>query len=182
MRTRLEGGVKHQSPLARQAGQYPTYCAEWLGHNFVDKEKLALIERQQQVIRALGTPIIEVWDRVLTLPLLGVVDSARAAEVMDSLLRQVSQKSCRYAIIDLTAVEVVDTGTAAHLLRLIQALRLLGAEGIITGIQPGVAHTMVMLGMNMDGIVTLRSLRDGLKFCMARMATAKTRSAAGDAA
>lgn len=140
------------------------------------KEKLALIERQQQVIRALGTPIIEVWDRVLTLPLLGVVDSVRVAEVLDSLLNQVSQKGCRFAILDLTAVEVVDTSTAAHLLRLIQALRLLGAEGIITGIQPGVAQTMVMLGMNIEGTVTLRSLRDGLKFCMARMAADKSGS------
>ena len=126
------------------------------------------------MIRALGTPIIEVWDHVLTLPLLGVVDSARAAEVMDGLLKLVSQKGCRFAILDLTGVEVVDTGTAAHLLRLIQALRLLGAEGIITGIQPGVAQTMILLGMNMEGIVTLRSLRDGLRFCMARMAADKS--------
>lgn len=100
------------------------------------RTKIALIERQQQVIQALSTPIIEVWDKVLTLPMVGLVDSVRAAEVMDNLLMQVSRKGARFAILDLTGVEAVDTGTASHLLKLIQALRLLGAEGIITASSP----------------------------------------------
>jgi rsbT co-antagonist protein RsbR len=131
--------------------------------------RIDLIQRQQQVIRALSTPIIEIWDRVLTLPMTGVVDSMRAAEVMDNLLRQVSRKGARFAILDLTGVDAVDTSTASHLLKLIQALRLLGAEGIITGIQPDVAQTMVALGMNLEEIVTLASLRDGLRLCVKRI-------------
>jgi rsbT co-antagonist protein RsbR len=133
------------------------------------RAQLELIEQQQRVIRALSTPIIEVWDKVLTLPMLGVVDSMRTAEVMENLLGQVSRKGARFAILDLTGVETVDTGTASHLLKLIQALRLLGAEGIITGIQPEVAQTMVALGMELGDIVTLANLRDGLRLCIKRM-------------
>src|SRR5262249_50275264 len=76
------------------------------------RDKIGLMARQQQVIQALATPIIEVWDRVLTLPMLGVVDSVRASEVMENLLSQVSKKGARFAILDLTGVEAVDTGTA----------------------------------------------------------------------
>ena len=133
------------------------------------RARLELIERQQAVIRAMATPIIEVWDKVLTLPMVGVVDSVRAAEVMDNLLQQVSRKGARFAIMDLTGVETVDTSTASHLFKLIQALRLLGAEGIITGIQPEVAQTMVALGMNLETIITLANLRDGLRLCMKRL-------------
>jgi rsbT co-antagonist protein RsbR len=88
---------------------------------------------------------------------------------MQSLLNEVVRKRARFAILDLTGVEVVDTGTAAHLINLVRSLRLLGAEGIITGIQPVVAETMVMLGMSLEGIVTSANLRDGLKYCIERM-------------
>ena len=133
------------------------------------RAQIELVERQKRVIRAMATPIIEVWDKVLTLPMLGVVDTTRAADVMENLLGQVSQKRARFAILDLTGVETVDTGTASHLLKLVHALRLLGAEGIITGIQPEVAQTMVTLGMDLKDIVTLSNLRDGLRLCMKRM-------------
>lgn len=130
------------------------------------RDQLELIERQQRVIQALSTPIIEVWDRVLTLPLFGVLDSRRSAEVMDSLLTRVSATGALFAILDLTSVEGMDSVTANHLLRLIHALRLLGAEGIITGIKPEVARAMVGLEMSLAGIVTLATLRDALEYCM----------------
>lgn len=129
------------------------------------RDQLALIERQQRVIQALSTPIIEVWDRVLTLPLIGVLDSRRSAEVMDSLLARVSATGARYAILDLTSVEGVDGATATHLMRVVQALRLLGAEGIITGIKPEVARAMVGLEASMGAVVTLATLRDALEYC-----------------
>jgi rsbT co-antagonist protein RsbR len=133
------------------------------------RSKLELIERQQQVIRALSTPIIEVWDRVLMLPLLGVVDSGRAAEVMADLLAAIARTKARFAILDLTGVEVMDSGTASHLLRIIQAARLLGAEGIITGLRPGVAQTMVSSGLELKSVVTLANLREGLHRCIGLM-------------
>lgn len=133
------------------------------------RDKIALIEQQRAVIRALSTPIIEVWDRVLTVPMLGALDSARAGAVMEDLLADVSRRGARFAILDLTGVEAMDTGTAAHLLKLVQAIRLLGAEGIITGVPPGGAQAMVGLGLDLGGITTLASLREGLWYCMKRM-------------
>ncbi|MDI1475951.1 STAS domain-containing protein [Polyangium sp. y55x31] len=138
--------------------------------------RLALIERQQAVIRDLETPIIQVWEHVLTLPMIGVVDSRRAARVMDDLLSAVTRTSARFAILDLTGVEVVDTATASHLVQMIRAIRLLGAEGILTGIRPTVAQTLVSLGVDLSGIPTHGTLRHGLAFCIRRLER-KVRSA-----
>ncbi|WP_170319684.1 PAS domain-containing protein [Polyangium spumosum] len=128
--------------------------------------KLAVIQRQQEVIFNLETPVIQVWDHVLTLPMVGVVDSKRAARVTDDLLAQVSRTQARFAILDLTGVDVVDTATAGHMLNIISAVRLLGAEGIITGIRPNVAQTMVSLGLDLSQVRTLATLRDGLSFAI----------------
>jgi rsbT co-antagonist protein RsbR len=133
------------------------------------RAQLDLVERQQRVIRELSTPIIEVWDKVLTLPMVGVIDSARTAEVMDSLLEAVVRARARFAILDLTGVEAVDTKTAAYLIELVRAIRLLGAEGIITGIRPTVAQTVVALGLDLGSIITLSNLRAGLRHCIAQM-------------
>ena len=132
--------------------------------------KVALIQRQQEVIRNLETPILQVWDRVLTLPMIGMVDSRRAARVMDDLLAAVAKGRARFAILDLTGVDVVDSATANHLIAMISAIRLLGAEGIITGLRPSVAQTVVALGLDLSSILTLASLRDGLSMAIRRMA------------
>ncbi|AUX26471.1 anti-anti-sigma factor [Sorangium cellulosum] len=133
------------------------------------RSRIELIERQQEVIRSLSAPIIEVWDGVLTLPMVGVVDSQRAAEVMDSLLAAIVDKQARFAILDLTGVELVDTKTASYLIELVRAIRLLGAEGVITGIRPNVAQTMVALGLDLSGIATRGNLRAGLRLCIQRL-------------
>jgi rsbT co-antagonist protein RsbR len=139
------------------------------------REKLAEIEAQQQTIRALSTPIVEVWDRVLTLPIIGIVDSARAAEIMDNLLQAVTSTRARFAILDMTGVQEIDDGTASHLLGLIRAIRLLGAEGVITGIHPNIAQTIVDLGVDLAGLVVRASLREALKHCIARLAEIEAR-------
>src|SRR5690606_34344840 len=131
------------------------------------REKLQQIEDQQQVIRALSTPIIEIWDHVLTAPIVGVIDSERASELMDNLLQAVARTRARFAILDLTGVEQVDTGTAGHLLGLIRAIKLLGAEGVITGIHPNIAQTIVALGLETSAMTVRASLREALKYCMA---------------
>ncbi|WP_437972020.1 PAS domain-containing protein [Sorangium sp. So ce260] len=133
------------------------------------RAKLDMINAQQQVIRALSTPIIEVWDRVLTLPMVGVVDSVRTSEVMDNLLGAIVAKGARFAILDLTGVDAVDTKTASYLIELVRAIRLLGAEGVITGIRSNVAQTMIALGLDLSGIITMGNLRAGLKLCIQRM-------------
>jgi rsbT co-antagonist protein RsbR len=101
--------------------------------------------------------------------LLGVVDSGRSATVMERLLADVTRKGAKFAILDLTGVEAMDSGTSDHLIKLVQAIRLLGAEGIITGIQPSVTQTMVSLGVDLGAIRTLATLRDDLKHCIAQM-------------
>lgn len=133
------------------------------------RDKLRQIEAQERTIRALSTPIVEVWDRVLTLPILGIVDAARASEIMDGLLQAVTRTRARFAILDLTGVQQIDTATAGHLIGMIRAIRLLGAEGVITGIHPSIAQTIVGLGLDLSGLIVRASLREALKLCIVRL-------------
>jgi rsbT co-antagonist protein RsbR len=130
------------------------------------REQLALTERQSATIRALATPIIQVWDDVLCLPIIGTVDSARTSEMTQALLSAISREQVRFAIVDLTGVEVVDTATADHLVQLFRAASVLGVEGILCGIRPAVAQTVVALGLNLGAIRTMRTLRDALRWCI----------------
>jgi rsbT co-antagonist protein RsbR len=130
------------------------------------REKLAFIHRQEEAIRAMSTPIIQIWDGVLTLPVVGSLDSTRASSMMEQLLAEIVRSRSRFAILDLTGVDVVDTATADHLLKIMRAVELLGARCVVTGIRPGVAQTMVSLGVDLASISTLRNLQEGLKACM----------------
>ncbi len=133
------------------------------------------VDDQQDAIHSMSTPIIQVWDDIITMPVVGLVDSVRAADMKHSLLETVSRTGAKFAIIDLTGVDVVDTATADHLLKVMRAVGLLGARCIITGIQPSVAQIIVGLGLDMQGVVTMRSLREGLKYCMLAMGLRVTR-------
>lgn len=133
------------------------------------RARLEQIQKQQEVISKLSSPIIQVWDGVLALPVIGVVDSARTAEVMQNLLDAIVRTGAHYAILDLTGVEVVDTQVASHLIRLVSAIRLLGADGIICGIRPPVAQTIVTLGLDISGVVTRSNLKAGITFCIEQM-------------
>lgn len=134
------------------------------------RDKLGQIEDQQRTIRELSTPIVEVWDRVLTLPILGIVDADRATGIMDDLLQAVTRNRARFAILDLTGVKEIDTATAGHLLGLVRAIRLLGAEGIVTGVHPNLAQTLVNLGVDLQGLVVRSSLREALVHCIGKLA------------
>ncbi|AKT42973.1 AAA family ATPase [Chondromyces crocatus] len=130
------------------------------------REKLDIIEAQQASIRKLSTPIIAVWEGVLTMPVLGSVDEQRAEQMMEVVLEEVTRTACRHMIIDLTGVDAVDTRTAFHLMRIVGAIQLLGARSIVVGIRPEVARTIVMLGVDLSAIVTLANLREALLECM----------------
>jgi GAF domain-containing protein len=132
------------------------------------REQLGIIDRQQQAIQQLSTPIIEVWDGVVVMPVVGIFDSTRAKAMIEPLLATVQRRGCRYAIIDLTGVDIVDTQTAEQILRVVLAVRLLGAQGIVSGIRPDVARTIVALGVDLSSIVTLARLRDALVYCIRR--------------
>ena len=135
-------------------------------HEIANRElaaKLATIEMQQAAIRDLSTPIIEVWSGVLCLPVVGIVDSQRSAQMTETLLETIIAKQARTAIVDITGIDVMDTKTADHFIKMAKAVRLLGADCIISGINPGIAQTLTHIGVDLTGIRTLRSLRDALQ-------------------
>ncbi|MDI3290289.1 PAS domain-containing protein [Polyangium sp. 15x6] len=131
------------------------------------EEKLAIIEKQRSEIHALSVPIIQVWDDVLALPVMGEVDQARADDMTARLLDAVVAHGARFVILDLTGVEAVDEGTAERLSRILRAIRLLGAEGLVTGIRPALAQAFILcLGSGFEGVTTLRNLREAIQVCM----------------
>jgi rsbT co-antagonist protein RsbR len=127
------------------------------------EEKLDTIERQRAAISELSTPVIEIWNGVICLPVVGVMDTARSAEMTEAILKATVDKDAKCTIIDITGIEVMDTGTADHFIRMAKAIRLLGARCVVTGISPTIAQTIVHMGVRLDGITTRRSLRDALQ-------------------
>jgi rsbT co-antagonist protein RsbR len=133
------------------------------------EEKLGTIERQRAAIQELSTPVMEVWAGVLCLPVVGIVDSVRAAQMTDVLLQAIVDKKADYAIIDITGIEVMDTKTVDHFIRMAKSVRLLGAECVLTGVSPNIADTMIHMGIDLSDVATHRSLREALrKFVLAR--------------
>ena len=129
-------------------------------------EQLRQLEEQSRAIRMMSVPIIEVWQGVLVVPVVGQLDSQRAAQMMEQLLEAVSLRAAKFAILDLTAVDVVDTATAQHLLRVVLALRLLGAQAMISGVRASVAQALVGLGVDLSQVTTVASLHAALRKCM----------------
>ena len=127
------------------------------------EEKLRTIEAQRLAINELSTPIMQVWDGVLCLPVVGLMDTARSAEMTQSLLQAVVEMKTKCCIIDITGIEVMDTGTADHFMRMARAVGLLGSECVLTGINPHIAQTIVQMGLDLSGIRTHRTLRDALQ-------------------
>ena len=126
-------------------------------------EQVATIERQQAAIQELSTPVIEVWTGVLCVPIVGVLDSARATDLTSTLLHTITQKKAPFAIIDITGIEVMDTSTADHFIRMARSVGLLGAKCVLSGIRPNIARTIVHMGIDLTGIDSYRTLRDALR-------------------
>lgn len=119
-------------------------------------------------LRALSTPILKLWDRVLALPVIGVISEARAAQMMELLPREVVASRALFAILDLTGVERVDAQTASHLLQIVRTVKLLGSRCVLSGISPRIARAMVMLNVPMgeDGLTTFGTLQDALRYVL----------------
>jgi rsbT co-antagonist protein RsbR len=145
------------------------------------EEKLTTIERQRAAIRELSTPVIEVWEGVLCLPIVGVMDTVRSADMTESLMRAVVDKRALCTIVDITGIEVMDTRTADHFIRMAKAVRLLGAQCVLTGVSPGIAQTIIHMGIDMSGIVCHRTLRDALQAYVRTTESAQRREAAAGA-
>lgn len=129
-------------------------------------EGAEVIDRQRQQLLELSTPVIKLWHRVVAVPLIGTLDSARTQVVMETLLQAIVDQDAAIAILDITGVPMVDTVVAQYLLKTAMAVRLMGAECVISGIRPQIAQTIVQLGIDLGDITTRATLADALGWAL----------------
>ncbi|WP_312325553.1 STAS domain-containing protein [Stenotrophomonas sp.] len=141
------------------------------------KTREEVIQRQQEEMLELSTPVVKLWEGVLALPMIGTLDSQRTQVVMESLLQRIVETGSEIAIIDITGVPTVDTLVAQHLLKTVTAIRLMGADAIISGVRPQIAQTIVHLGLDLQGIVTKANLADALALALKRTGQVVTKAA-----
>jgi rsbT co-antagonist protein RsbR len=132
------------------------------------KAREEVINRQQQEMMELSTPVVKLWEGILALPMIGTLDSARTQVVMESLLQRIVETGAEIAILDITGVPTVDTLVAQHLLKTVTAARLMGADCIISGIRPQIAQTIVHLGVDLQDVITKASLADAFALALKR--------------
>jgi rsbT co-antagonist protein RsbR len=127
-----------------------------------------VIRRQQEEMLELSTPVVQLWEGIVAVPLIGTLDSARTNVVMESLLQTIVATRSEIAIIDITGVATVDTLVAQHLLKTVAAARLMGADCIISGIRPQIAQTMVHLQIDLSNVMTKATMAEALRFALKR--------------
>ena len=147
------------------------YAAARRENEQLNAQRLDVIERQRAAIADLSVPILDVWDDIVALPVVGMVDTQRSVEMTERLLRRLAGGGARCVIVDLTGVDVVDTSTADHLIRMIRAAQLLGSFCVITGISAKIALTLGQLDVDMRRVLTLRNLKEGLWACFQHLET-----------
>jgi rsbT co-antagonist protein RsbR len=163
-------GVADADSLANETLQVST-VVDRLGLLTVEeyvRGREEIIQRQQQELMELSTPVVRLWKNVLALPLIGTLDSARTQVVMENLLQEIVDTGSQIAIIDITGVPTVDTLVAQHLLKTVAAARLMGADCIISGIRPQIAQTIVHLGVELGDVVTKGTLADAFALALKR--------------
>jgi anti-anti-sigma regulatory factor len=126
--------------------------------------KEVIIKQQQEAIRELSLPVLQVRDRLLVIPLVGLIDSNRARQLIETLLGAIRDRRARGVVVDVTGVPIVDTAIANHLVQACDAARLMGAQVVITGISPEMAQTLVGLGARLPANETLVDLQEGIAF------------------
>jgi rsbT co-antagonist protein RsbR len=127
-----------------------------------------VIRRQQEEMLELSTPVVQLWEGIVALPLIGTLDSSRTSIVMETLLQTIVDTRSELAIIDITGVPTVDTLVAQHLLKTVAAARLMGADCIISGIRPQIAQTMVHLQIDLSAVTTKATMAEALRFALKR--------------
>ncbi|MFL6209405.1 MAG: STAS domain-containing protein [Pyrinomonadaceae bacterium] len=133
--------------------------------NFI-RSREEIIRQQRADMMELSTPVIKVWDKILTLPIIGTLDSHRAQLMMEALLQRIVESGSTVAILDITGVRTMDTLVANHLIKTVTAARLMGARCILTGVSPAIAQTMVQLGIDLSQITTRAQMSDGIKLAL----------------
>jgi rsbT co-antagonist protein RsbR len=133
------------------------------------EEKEKTIYAQEAELRETATPITEIWDGVLTLPIIGTLDSSRTMLVMEALLNRIAQERASAVVMDLTGVKNIDSQVSHHLIQMVRAVQLMGAEAILTGIRPEIARALTSLNIDLGSVTTRATLSDGLKEAFRRM-------------
>lgn len=136
-------------------------------------EELNRLEKNEQMIREIKTPVLRVWDGVLAMPVLGAVDEQRAAQMTETLLREVSTEAMNVAVLDLTGLDEVDGATMEYLVRMVRAVQLLGCKCVVSGISPAVARVIVGLGIDIANLSTFATLQSALGYAL-KLSGAKT--------
>ena len=131
------------------------------------KEKTILA--QQEELRQISTPITEIWGGVLTLPIIGSLDSSRTMIVMEKLLSRIESERARVVVIDVIGVLAIDSQVSHHLIQMIRAVGLMGADAILTGIRPEIARALTSLNINLSSVTTRSKLSEGLKEAFRRL-------------
>jgi rsbT co-antagonist protein RsbR len=152
-----------------QEMNYFTRLLDKLGLVMVEnyiRSREEVIRQQRADMLELSTPVIKVWDKILTLPIIGTLDSRRAQMMMEALLQKVVETGSTIAILDITGVRTMDTLVANHLIKTVTAARLMGARCILTGVSPAIAQTMVQLGIDLTQITTRAQMSDGIKLAL----------------
>jgi rsbT co-antagonist protein RsbR len=139
------------------------------------KTREGIINRQQQEMMELSTPVVRLFDGIVAVPLIGTLDSARTQVVMENLLQRIVETGAEIAIIDITGVPTVDTLVAQHLLKTVAAARLMGADCIISGIRPQIAQTIIHLGVDLQNVTTKATMADALVLALKTMGMVITR-------
>jgi PAS domain S-box-containing protein len=125
-----------------------------------------IISRQSKEILDISTPVLQIWERIVAVPLIGTLDSMRTQQLVEQLLQRIVETNSLVALIDVTGVPAIDTQTAQHLIETISAVRLLGAQVVLTGIRPAIAQTLVHLGIDLSNVNTCSSLSAGLGYAL----------------
>ena len=133
--------------------------------NFI-RSREEIIRQQRADMLELSTPVIKVWDKILTLPIIGTLDSRRAQMMTEALLQRIVDTGSTVAILDITGVRTMDTLVANHLIKTVTAARLMGARCILTGVSPAIAQTMVQLGIDLSQITTRAQMSDGIRLAL----------------
>jgi rsbT co-antagonist protein RsbR len=126
-------------------------------------EKERTIQAQQEELKHTSTPITEIWDGVLTLPIIGTLDSSRTMSVMENMLSRIEEERAKVVVIDVTGVQAIDSQVSHHLVQMIRAVGLMGAKAILTGIRPEIARAITSLNIDLSMVSTRSTLSDGLK-------------------
>lgn len=177
--------VVHDDEFAIFEGVFNNFVEQYaqmrLENEELNQQRLEIIERQRVAIADLSVPIIDVWQDVVMLPVVGIVDTQRSVEMTQRLLGRVASGGAKCVIIDLTGVDVVDTATADHLIRMLRSVQLLGSTCVISGISPNIAQTLVQLEIDLREIAIVRNLREALKTCFRYLEHAQKATSAGGA-